>query len=192
MGLALEHRKHRRWFLVGYWLCALLYALVLADGMRRLLQSPLVSMNIVQVALYAIPAWFLVLVLGGSTPWKGAVRDLESNELDEYEIRLRNAAHYEAYKYIRYLALFTLIFCLGLSVILGQLYQRPVSGQIELQDGQINIWNGQHVTGWGPEWLWHGQEWVVLVPCGFLLCLLVWNLPETLILWWERDMEEGR
>ena len=72
--------------------------------------------------------------------------------LDERTIRLRNAAHYEAYKIVR-----ILVFVVPLLILCFSTIWRSVS--------------------------WLGA------PIGLILALLALNLPQSLILWFEPDLE---
>jgi hypothetical protein len=74
--------------------------------------------------------------------------------LDERDIRLRNAAHYEAYRVVSRIVL-------------------PLSMPVAIAFATI----------------WSGHKWLLLPIFGGAF-LLVWNLPQTLILWWEPDVEE--
>jgi hypothetical protein len=79
----------------------------------------------------------------------------EDRPLDERDIRLRNAAHYNAYSLLKWVIFFGFIF--GISADLNHLLLRIKP---------------------------------TIIPLLGLFVLVVFNLPQSLILWFEPDMEE--
>jgi hypothetical protein len=176
LAISLASRSNRRWLVLGYWLIVVLAAAGAASWFHYLASQP------VRPKIGFIPAictglcvgWLLTALggMGGKGPvssfeppspswrelwraargWQGR-KGIWEEALDERDIRLCNAAHYEAYKVVRFIALFVPV----LIVLFGTILRK--------------------------------QMW--LTPSvGLVLLLVVFNLPQTLILWWEPDMEE--
>jgi hypothetical protein len=177
LGISLARRRARRWLVVIYW------------------ATVIVLISLATVYVYFHPNWlekawyaaflgiaigFLLTFLGGTRTGRpvkdfsgratdrpalldNTIRTLmdpanrdwkqEDGPLDEREIRLRNAAHYEAYRVVNCIV----ITALALFFIYGTILPR-----YRMLEGPIFV----------------------------LLILVIYNLPQTLILWTEPDMEE--
>lgn len=142
---------------VLYWMFALVFLLTVSG----LFSSDLIRKFPACVEISSsIGFAILLFALGGTTPGRGPVGYFEphsttiNERLDERDIRLRNAAHYEAYHVLRSFILpLSIIAFLWLETILER-YKK------------------------------------IGAPVAALAVLVVYNLPQTLILWWEPDIEE--
>ena len=183
LGLPLAGRKNRRMLVLGYWMIVAFAAVVAATWFRYEESLPVrPHLNDIGTILAGLCSGlcfgWLLTALGGlnsrgpvssfepppsriselwrvARGWHGRKRLGEESALDERDIRLCNAAHYEAYKVVRGVALLLPV----LIVLFGTAFRKTL-------------------------WL--------APPIGLVLLLVVFNLPQTLILWNEPDMEEPR
>lgn len=177
LGVSLASRRNRRLLVLFYWLIVLLAAAGAASWFRYIANQPVrPQIGFMQAICPALCLGWLLTALGGvggkgpvssfepsSSSWKKLWRTANGwhareevgqvTALDERDIRLCNAAHYEAYKVVRSIALFLP----PLIVLFGTVLRKQ-------------IWLAPSV--------------------GLVLLLVIFNLPQTLILWWEPDMEE--
>jgi uncharacterized membrane protein YoaK (UPF0700 family) len=176
-GISLAGRRNRRWLVIFYWLIVLFVAAGAVSWFRYLAnRTEYPHFGPIPAIFAALCAVWLLTALGGmgrkgpisnfeaTSPswtelwraargWHGRKMPGEETALDERDIRLCNAAHYEAYKVVRFIALSVPV----LIVLFGTILRKQ-------------IWLAPSV--------------------GLVLLLVVFNLPQTLILWWEPDMEE--
>ena len=130
LGISMVRRRTRRWVVAGYWVVVLVFlglAFFAASKHQNWLFD---SLNLPYVLVVSLS----VGLLGGTSPG-GPVRDFsgrqverptmlenvrtlidqrnrkrvnEDGPLDERDIRLRNAAHYESYRAVRWMVLWVL------------------------------------------------------------------------------------
>jgi hypothetical protein len=177
LGISLATRRNRRMLVVGYWLIVALAATVAPGWFRYIgnLATRSVPGLIFAICTGAGVGWLLTALggMGGKGPvsnfeppetswtqlwrvargWRGRKGPSELTALDERDIRLCNAAHYEAYKAVRLIALVVPI----LIILFGTILRRH---------------------------LWLASSAILV------LVLVVFNLPQSLILWWEPDIKE--
>lgn len=156
LGISLRRRKNRRWLVAGYWT-------VVLSSLASLHWSPAFQMLL--LGRFPVHGWvqalapiFTGLLFGYLTTCLGGVSGRGmlpewDGPFDERDIRLINAAHFEAYRVFR--MVITPI-AIALAVVFG--------------------------TVWSPY-----QR--LAAPLLLLLWLLVFSLPQSLILWFEPDME---
>jgi hypothetical protein len=179
-GIPLGRRSNRRWLVAGYW--------AVSVAVLGSLWSP--AMNLLMMhgfwppLLIGLTYGSLAVFLGGTSgigpvssfdgdfsswsKWslvgaldtiickvRGAEPDTSESLLDERDIRLRNAAHYEAYRIVMRIIL-------PLGVALGFAF--------------ATIWSRYKLFA---------------VPVFGVAFLVLLNLPQTLILWWEPDVDEA-
>jgi hypothetical protein len=177
LAIPLASRSNRRWLVFSYWVIVLLFAAVATCWFHYALnQTVRLRVGVVQTIGIGLCVGWLFTALGGvggkgpvssfepsSRSWKERWRTArgwharkefgQETALDERDIRLCNAAHYEAYKVVRLIALLVpFLFVLFGTVLRKQIWMAP--------------------------------------SVGLILLLVIFNLPQTLILWWEPDMEE--
>jgi hypothetical protein len=173
VGISLVRRRTRRWLVLSYWTIILLLVGVLTQTIGK--ESTVFGMPLFW---FFWPVGILTGLLGGTRP-NGAIRAFQGrsaeerspidysfmtpydiaeqkqrdNELrlDERDVNLRNAVHYQAYSAVRWIALIA-FFASG-----PPLAHEPVAL----------------------------RRFLLL-----LFFLVIWSLPQTLILWTEPDMEE--
>lgn len=178
LGIPLARRRTRRWLVVGYWTSA---TALLAFGGLLNLARPGWFAQAWYAPFLGLVCGYLGSMLGGNRPG-GPVRDFEgraadrpelldntirtlmkpanrewqreNRPLDERDIRLRNAAHYEAYRLLELIVL-------------------PIAGALFMAFATTL-----------------SRYKVLCVPIFVLTFLVVYNLPQSLILWTEQDMEE--
>jgi len=188
LGIPMSSRRNRRALVAGYWsvsVLLLICATILFFDDPRFLEHWWMAITIgllVGLMLCFLgggaqlgpvadfdgdpkppPRWALIEAADRLIyRWKHgeAEQPLELN-LDERDRRLRDHAHYRAYRILRMI--------LQAAIIAGVLlFTRPDA------------------------WTLLRRYNFVLVPFSFLLILLLWNLPQSIILWNEPDMEEPR
>lgn len=183
LGIPLGRRRNRRRLVVGYWFFALVFLSFLGSEPVRAWYSQRFPASLGASVLTGLIFGCLIAFLGGNegigplssfdgsySDWRkwsllealdravcrmrGIKLEAEESVLDERDIRLRNAAHYEAYRVVARIIL-------PLSVAIGIAFAT----------------------------IWSVHKWLALPVFG-LAFLAVWNLPQTLILWWEPDVED--
>jgi hypothetical protein len=159
LGIPLRLRRNRRWLVTGYWLVVLssLGFLYWGPVLQILLQGRFLGHGRAEVfapLLTGLLFGYLTTCLGGVSG-RGLLPEWDG-PFDERDIRLRNAAHFEAYKIFR-----MIIF--------------PIAMMLAIVFG--TIWSHYQQLG---------------APLLMLLWFLVFSLPQSLILWFEPDMEEAQ
>jgi hypothetical protein len=157
LGIPIRRRKNRRWLVVSYWIVVLVFLASLHwnPAMQSLLLGRFPShgwAGPVATILTSVLFGYLTTCLGGVFE-RGMLSEWDG-PLDERDIRVRNAAHFEAYRIFR---MIIFPFALILAVVFG------------------TVWS-------------HYQK--LAAPLLLLLWCLVFSLPQSLILWFEPDMEE--
>lgn len=171
-GIPLTRRRTRRWLVLGVW--TLIFLLI---GVT----SPMIGTD---RTIFGVPSWwstwFFVALIGllGGIREGGAVREFRGrtserqsqsdntymtpadiaerkrreneNRLDERDVNLRNAVHYNAYSALRWITFIVLPFSMV-----------PLTGVSLLLHRSLPL----------------------------ILFLVVWGLPQTILLWTEPDME---
>lgn len=182
LGIPMSTRRNRRRLVVCYWIVAVLLH---AGFTAMLLRVPKLVATWWMTCALAVVYVLLMSFLGGqgggaqlgpvadferyAAPprwapleiarrlWRHGTADKRMDRaLDERDLRLRDALHYEAYR-----MLCDYLVPLAFAVVL-----------VFVSDLSRNL--------------------LLLIPAGFLLMLLIYTLPQTLILWHEPDMEEPR
>jgi hypothetical protein len=157
LRIPLRRRKNRRWLVAGYWAVVLLClaSFYWSPVLQILLHGSFRGQGLAGVLapiLTGVLFGYLTTCLGGVsergpiTAWDGP--------FDERDIRLRNAAHFEAYRIFR---MIIVPIAIVLAIVFG------------------TVWANYQRLG---------------APLLILLWLLVFNLPQSLILWFEPNMEE--
>jgi hypothetical protein len=177
LAIPLASRSNRRWLVLAYCGIVLLVAAAAAIWFHFVAnQTVRPQIGFIQAICTGLCVGWLFTALGGmgregpvssfesaSPNWKELWRTArgwhargelgQKAALDERDIRLCNAAHYEAYKVVRFNALLVPV----LIVLFGTILRKQ-------------IWLAPSI--------------------GLVLLLVVFNLPQTFILWWELDMKE--
>jgi hypothetical protein len=159
LGIPLRRRKNRRLLVAGYWAVVLLFLgfIYYSPVLQILSRGSFLGngwLGFPCIMLTGILFGHLTTCLGGVSG-KGLISEWDG-PIDERDIRLRNAAHFEAYQIFRII----IVPIAMLSVI-----------------AFATVWS-------------HYQR--LAVPLLPLLWFLVFNLPQSLILWFEPDMEESK
>jgi hypothetical protein len=188
LGLSIGRRRTRRWVVAGYW--GVVAAMTVVGS--RLNYRGFVWTNNVLFA-FAVPFLFagLARFMGGTTPgglvkdfqgrpttgsWWGWVgMDLVSN-LDERDKRLRNAAHYEAYRLWRIMMIF------GLMLVFVLISMRKPIGPLQAMQQPVLASFLRHLSVLVD---------AAAIPMVYFAFLLFWTLPQNLILWWGPDVDEA-
>ena len=183
LGIPMARRRNRRWLVAGYW-ASVVAILGFASAAIHQTGFSISPKNWWMPFLIGLLIGTSLVFLGGSaqigpvadfdgdtTPpsrWilvemvDTLIRRLTDNHsenrvdsaMDERDVRLRNAAHFEAYRLLR-----SALIPLGIAAVF--VFQFVLKGYAFLS-----------------------------IPIYCLLILLIYNLPQTLILWWEPDIEE--
>lgn len=124
LGIPLARRRNRRWLVVGYWVVVLAFLASLNSNpaMKTLLLGRFPShgwVGPVATLLSSVFFGYLTACLGGVSE-RGMLSEWDG-PLDERDIRLRNAAHFEAYRIFR---MIIFPFALILAVLFGTVWSR--------------------------------------------------------------------
>ncbi|MGA3082390.1 MAG: hypothetical protein ABSD44_13635 [Terracidiphilus sp.] len=160
LGIPLRRRKNRRLLVGGYWAVVLLFLefIYCSPVLQILLLGRFPGngwLGFLSIMLTGPLFGYLTTCLGGVSG-NGLISDWDG-PFDERDIRLRNAAHFEAYRIFRVIIVIIVPLTMVVVIVFG--------------------------TFWS-----HYQR--LSVPLLSLLWFLVFSLPQSLILWFEPDMEE--
>lgn len=181
LGIPLGTRRNRGWLVAAYWFSVVV---TLAFGSVFLYRGRFTMAHWWISATLGGLIGTMFIFLGGSrqigplvdfdgdptppSPWIPLVaadnivrwlkNDAEENRidrsLDERDIRLRNAAHFEAYQVVR-------------RILVPAAFVMFVVSDTILRNRRF-----------------------IFLPISLLMTLVIYNLPQSLILWWEPDVEE--
>ena len=157
LGISLQRRRNRRWLVASYWAAVSMSAASLHwnPAIRLLVRGRFLGHGWAEALasiFTGVLFGYLTVCLGGVSD-RGILPEWDA-PFDERGIRLRNAAHFEAYRIFR-------MIIAPVAIVTAILF--------------CTVWS-------------HYQS--LAAPLFLLLWCLVFSLPQSLILWWEPDMEE--